>query len=66
MGWTISKIPKDKQKQIVNCHTIGDYASILSIVVDSEACTYDYCCPTDPSFRSYIDGLIEGGHLENN
>ena len=59
MSWTISNIPQDKQKQIVDCHAVGDYVSILSIVSEYKATTYKYCCPTDKAFRSYIDKAIE-------
>ena len=58
MSWTISKIPKDKQKQIVDSHAVGDYVSILSIVHEYKATSFNYCCPTDSLFQNWINEAV--------
>lgn len=59
MSWRISQITEEHKAQIIEHQSNSDYTSILNIVFENKYTSYNYCCPEDQQFQSYVNALVE-------
>ena len=59
MSWKLNSITEEHKKQIRSYRENAQWFEILKLVTENKYTTYDYCCPSDNQFQSYINQAID-------